>query len=265
MSVRAAALLCVAFAVHHETARSQPPTPITVEFSGGQFPLAPPTLDGTQSAEDQVAALKPILRGLPFKQFVRDSIVAPVRIQLRYLKDASGQRVGHDIHAAFVVHVTLDEFSPESFAKRMTGGKRGEDDFKVVELNDQMLRERGLSQDDQTLYRIADVELLEKVSVRGLFEFKSTRQGGQRRIDFEIIEDEINRWYSVREPSEGDTYTGLAGFLTATELVDTKAVLIEVRVLMHEPEGWFAGSNFLRSKLPLVLQESAREIRRSLK
>jgi hypothetical protein len=36
-------------------------------------------------------------------------------------------------------------------------------------------------------------------------------------------------------------------------------------MLMHEPTQWFSGSNFIRSKLPLAIQEGARSFRRSLR
>jgi len=42
-------------------------------------------------------------------------------------------------------------------------------------------------------------------------------------------------------------------------------LLIESRMVLHELPEWFSASNFVRSKLPLAIQEGARNLRRRLK
>ena len=41
-------------------------------------------------------------------------------------------------------------------------------------------------------------------------------------------------------------------------------MFIEYHVAFIEPEGWFHGTNLLRSKLPIVAQEMVRKFRRNL-
>ncbi len=43
------------------------------------------------------------------------------------------------------------------------------------------------------------------------------------------------------------------------------ALFFEMHVVIHEPEAWFGGPNLLRSKMPLVIQENVRNLRRRLK
>jgi hypothetical protein len=65
--------------------------------------------------------------------------------------------------------------------------------------------------------------------------------------------------------SEDHPYAGSAGYLFVTSLQDQpEASLLEGEVILHEAEDWFGGSNLLRSKLPLIIQESARKLRRGV-
>ena len=41
-------------------------------------------------------------------------------------------------------------------------------------------------------------------------------------------------------------------------------MLCEAHVVFHEPTDWFRGSNFLRSKTPLMVKENVDKLRRKL-
>ena len=48
------------------------------------------------------------------------------------------------------------------------------------------------------------------------------------------------------------------------DLRTSGAVLVEYHLVFEEPQGWFGGSNLLRSKLPLVCQDGVRKFRRRM-
>ncbi|MFO7901796.1 MAG: hypothetical protein R6U98_03985, partial [Pirellulaceae bacterium] len=68
-----------------------------------------------------------------------------------------------------------------------------------------------------------------------------------------------------RERGAPRPYQGYAGYLKITNLsVPKGALLFEAHAVFHEPEEWFRGSNFLRSKIPLMVKESINGLRRKL-
>lgn len=237
-----------------------------IRIGDDRFELQPPTLSGIESSQVELSAIRTATRGLPIEQFTRDSVVAPVRIQLRYLRASDGTKIGHDVHAMFVVHTQLDEFSPEDFADRLAGKRDEAQPINSKDVSASILQSLDLEADEETRFKLVEFDLLEKIRLSGLFEFRNSKSERQRQINFHVIDEHDNRWRSLMDENLSGNYRGLAGHLTATELAELDGVvLIELRLLMHEPQDWFAGSNFLRSKLPLVLQETARDIRRSLK
>lgn len=237
-----------------------------LQIGESNFKLAAPTLTGKESDTEKAASVLAAIRGLTLDQFARESIVAPVRIQLRYLRDAGGTKIGHDIHALFIVHTELEQFSPESFADRLSSKRDPSKRFIAKDPTEESLSSLGLTGDEKTKYKVATFDLMDKIRLTGLFELRTSEVDDQRRVDFRVVDEHFNRWHSTVDPSVNGEYQGLIGHLTMTRLgVDENQILVELRLLMREPSEWFAGSNFLRSKLPLVLQEMARDIRRSLR
>lgn len=250
-----------------------------VNISGVLFEMQDPTLQSGMSASEQTSRLKPILAGLSMRQFTRSSAVAPVRIKLKYIKDDSGKRVGHDIHLAFVAYAPIDEFSDDKLSRRMFGDEEtaADDDStgSSTEVSAQELESAGIKdQGERVRYQRFTFDLLDKVKLSGVIRAEHSESEKQRRIDLALDERFPNGWASLSddENATADTkaYSGGRAWIAVTELAKEftsgkDAVLIEARIAMHEPGGWFAGSNFLRSKLPLVLQESARNLRRGLK
>ena len=85
------------------------PTKDKVRFpSGDSFSLALPTLSVGQSDKQRMDQLTALAGGAGWKRFSRNSVVAPVAIDVKYLNGADGSRVGHSLHAAFVVHASLE-------------------------------------------------------------------------------------------------------------------------------------------------------------
>jgi hypothetical protein len=67
------------------------------------------------------------------------------------------------------------------------------------------------------------------------------------------------------DQTDSHPYEGAGGYMHVAKLSDPSgACLIETWMVLHEPTEWFRGSNLLRSKLPLMIQESVRKFRRHL-
>jgi hypothetical protein len=81
-----------------------------------------------------------------------------------------------------------------------------------------------------------------------------------------------NRWQSLtvddtgkRQTGPPEPYVGLGSYAKATRLAEPAgAIFMEYHVAFVEPQGWFHGTNLLRSKLPIVAQEMVRKFRRNL-
>ncbi|QDV87518.1 hypothetical protein TBK1r_65490 [Stieleria magnilauensis] len=244
-------------------------TPTTVQIAGQSVTLAEPTLGDESDADAQRRLITPLLRGLSFNQFARDSVVAPVRIYLRYITNEAGDRLGHDVHVVFIIHESLQTFSDQDIAQRLGGEVADETAETPAEVDDVSAETlQGLGINDagpQIRYRKLDFELLDKVRLTGLLRIAQRSSATQNRIDVSLVDRFDNRWQATDGREAGGEYSGFQGWLTATALAGMDAVFVEARFVMHEPEQWFAGSNYVRSKLPLVLQQAARDLRRRLK
>lgn len=258
-------------AVALPTARAAEPSHSDgIEFRIADQPvkLDPPLLTGNESAAEQEQLITANLRGLSFSQFARDSIVAPVRIDLNYIEDADGNRVGHKVHALFIVHASFSEFASDDFAQQTLGTKQEPSQSKSFQseaLTDEALSDLGINTLSTGIqYQRLTFDLLDKVRLAGVVRFHSTKTERQNRVDVSLVSAAENRWWRLQQPDEGGEYAGFRAWLTATRLASRDAVLIETRLAFHEPPPWFRGSNYLRSRLPLVLQEAARNLRRRL-
>lgn len=247
----------------------------SISIAGKETSLPVPTLLNAttglaKTGPEQSESLKSILSGLKLRQFVRDSAVAPVRIKLKYIKDDEGVRLGHEVHLAFVAHASIDDFSNEKLLANLFD-EDPVDESQSSEVNPQTLESLGISDASKTVrYRNVHFDLLDKVKLDGVVRVEQTEGQLWRRLDLVLDERFSNQWSKLDDDSNATAYAGFRAWIVVTqmakELVDgNEAVLIEARLALHEPEGWFSGSNFLRSKLPIALQEAARQLRRKLK
>ena len=256
------------------------PTKDKVRFpSGDSFSLALPTLSVGQSDKQRMDQLTALAGGAGWKRFSRNSVVAPVAIDVKYLNGADGSRVGHSLHAAFVVHASLEtlkdkDLMQQLFANESSSGKT--ESKSEGQVSDKVLIERGITKTENTSFANAEIALLKKVTVRGVLQVqKSESENGidfAFRLDkrFNDADQTSNAWSRIGKDKatlpDWTPYSGAAGYLVVRRLPELEsACLIECRVLLHEPKEWFNGSNLLRSKLPLMIQETARSFRRQFK
>ncbi|TWU07851.1 hypothetical protein [Stieleria varia] len=244
----------------------------TIEFSGRSFTLPPPTLNTQQSAKEQLDAMQSLVGKAKWKAFTRDSAVAPVEIDLDYLRDEADQRIGHSVHMAFLVHASFDSLRDQDVTSKITGGGAEKDRWTGRLLTEEEREKNNATlSDDETLVMFA-VPLLDKVELQGVI--RVARDESEDELTYRFHLDpgfdspsgiSPNGWKRIDADSDEMTvpYKGLAGYLSIQRLSEpAETCFVEARVLMHEPQEWFNGSNFLRSKLPLMMQEIARNFRR---
>ena len=127
-------------------------------------------------------------------------------------------------------------------------------------------------------YRTIQLPLLNQVTVRGTVRIAKREQPNGVQIfwhlDPRFANSEMfgNTWTKMERndlgkamPTMPASYAGCGGYLAITEIDGERhQILVESRMILHEPKEWFSGSNFLRAKLPPALQENARSFRRRL-
>ncbi|MCA9132764.1 MAG: hypothetical protein KDA45_06405 [Planctomycetales bacterium] len=245
--------------------------------------LPGPTLAQDQSPEQRNAALETLAGKQGWARFARNSIMAPVAVDIEALQDKQGNRWGHDIHTAFMVHADLQQFRQEDLLEQLLGPPPTLEDPStggIEALSAEELRAVGISlpADSNESYVYIELPLLNKIIVRGVLHLAQRERAGAYEVAWQLdprfsaVEKYAPRWHklernAVGRPTEGPAhpYLGLAGRVGVYQL-DTapSQLLVESRMLLREPEAWFAGSQFLRSKLPLSVQENARRLRRKL-
>ncbi len=261
-----------------------------IEFREGvTVKLPAPALAGELN-EVQLAKAKSQLSGNDgWERFTRDSIVAPVTIKLEYVTDAAGNRVGHNVYSAFVVHAKFESLDNKDFMQQIFGkapsSANAESDTadnadQVEELSSDELIAAGISvpaldtqADTKVTYSKVAFTLLDKIRLNGVLRVERTTRSGSTTIAwkldpaFESNDKWSGTWTRIDDfEHTPQPYQGWGGYLNVTRVGDSPEILVlESRMLLHEPEEWFNASNFVRSKLPLAIQESARNFRRRLK
>ncbi len=259
-------------------------TTIGIPFSNEtRVKLALPTLNENQSTAELKQAVEKLAGKQEWSRFARNSVSAPVTILIEPINGPDNNKLGLNVHNAFIVYAKLDALKNAELMAEIFGrpGKSAETKGVVTEeLSKELLQQAGFTEQSQSPASFAYIELplLNKVLVRGVIRIEKRELPGSIeffwRLDasFGRVEKYASRWTKLqRDPVgkliEGESfpYTGCGGFLGVYSIDrENDQLLVESRMLLKEPDEWFAGSNFLRSKLPPAMQENARNFRRKL-
>ncbi len=244
--------------------------------------LPKPSLQAGQDAAARKAILEDLAGGRGWKNFSRKSVMAPVAIDVKYIKDANGERIGHQAHSAFIVHAALESLKDEELMKQVFGEPEDvedAEDFVVEELKEEELESSGIDPvGENESYGTIQMPLLKRVIIRGVVHTERLLGDDSVIIVWEIdprfTSDDSGRntWALInrddlgnKQEGEQQPYQGAGGYMVVSRLTELPgACLVESHLVLHEPPEWFRGSNVLRSKLPILMQESARSFRRKL-
>lgn len=250
--------------------------------------LPVPLSIGQDATGDASESQKTIAGRFGWDRFTKPTVVAPVWLDVDAIKDADGAKLGHLVHFRFVIHRSLSDLGNRDLMSSIFGrGDSKEDakesDFKELSADD--LTDTG-STDFVALetrsYAFLKTPLMNRVLLQGVIEGETTDAAGVHVLAWRLVDtiptarkygstwrsiSKNNRGESVVGPAQG--YRGCGGYLAIQSLggLDdqlNKACLVEARLVIHEPSKWFGGSNYLRSKFSILIQEAVRKFRREL-
>lgn len=255
-----------------------------IEFTPGvSIKLPRPSLSPEVAQADRLAAAQALAGSAAWERFIGDSLNAPVTVDIAPIVGPQAERLGLSVHTAFVVHTTLERLSDRQameavFGKPQEGSQM--DGLVIQELSADQLQSHGMEQmsDGSTQFFYIELPLLNKVLVQGV-----ARVEAQQREDgveyYWQLDPRFNdqpqwatRWTRLERNAVGKlvhgetfAYAGCGGFWGAYQIgPEASPLVIESQLLLREPQQWFAGSHFLRSKIPSLMQENARTFRRKL-
>ena len=216
--------------------------------------------------------------------FSRKSIVSPFLLKISEGTAESGP-VTRRVDIYFIAHGSLDVLKQEDYLTRQLNLAGNSDQ------TDSSGKARLLTADDLRKRKIETItkpaaprwiavnsKLLGKVLIN--LTTQNIKSEGKDSILIASIADPRfkgdaefpNSWQSLttddtgkRQVGPAEPYAGLASYAKATRIADPPgAIFMEYHVVFIEPQGWFNGTNLLRSKLPIVAQEMVRRFRRNL-
>ena len=261
------------------------------------------SIDGSLVPPAQADKAYAEIAGRHGDRFSKDTVVAPISVNTDSIKSEAGERIGHFIDVAFVVHQTIEEIRQ---SEALEDFKRQDDPTQTIELSDdqnaddfEKNRTRALTDEELKSFEVdatdefetlgyLQLPILNQVVVRGV---ARTRRSvwSEEQADAPVIltwlidsrfrsdsptEDSIaNQWRPIERSATGEKYlgsprpyAGLGGYVAITPVPGTpEASLVQIRFVLHEPQDWFSGRNLLRSKLPILVQDRVRNLRRELK
>jgi hypothetical protein len=244
---------------------------------------APAMADGLDAAR-QRAVIENLPRRRPYNEMVRDAIVAPVATEIENLPAQGGDPLRR-IDVWYIVYGKLDQFFDEKLANSMADLGRGEKRDEANgggSLPNEVLKRYGIDARQEATIKEQFVYntgvLFDKVQVGATRHVVATR-GDESIIVTATIDPRFNNdpkygnfWCSVdnesRPPKLGERhlYTTSGSYTKITKLKEPPgAILVEHHYLTSEPYGWFRGAPLLSSKLPMVIQDSVRKLRRELR
>lgn len=237
--------------------------------------------------------LDTLARAGGIQRFIRDSVVAPIAIDMDSITNPDGQRIGHLLDVAFVVHAPIDLIEDSDTLQSLLGVSKDANDNEDAtdkeeageanKVTAEELSKLGITLDAESeSFGRVRFPLLDRVLITGVIHAETERRIEGTPNDFVTVAWQMdprfdNSWSPIERNDLGEevtgdakTYRGLGGLITATRIPadiagsDTDATVVQAKLVVHEPVDWFGGRNQLRSKLPLIIQDRVRDLRRKL-
>jgi hypothetical protein len=252
--------------------------------SGATMKLPPPTLPDGLSAADQQKILAQLADDRhPVEALLRKSVVAPFVLKITDDPSAAGQtsRACH-IDLWFVAYADLARVSDEKFVRQQfeaeTSADASNSSSQLVALSPADLTARHITTVADERIFAGTIDLFDRVRLTAAID------GRQSRTDESVVvaisvdprfsadAEFPNSWRNVTRGTgralqlgAAQPYQAAGGYMKASRLAQPSgALLIEYHLVFEEPQGWFRGSNLLRSKLPLLCQDGVRTFRRRM-
>jgi hypothetical protein len=239
-----------------------------------KFP-APAMPDGLDAAKQTEVITNLIGKDYSYQEFTRKSPVAPQILKLRNVMPCDPNAPARGVDVWFVAYGDLKALDNEKFLDRLLLAGRGEGKAVTITKDDLAKRKITIVDEKHEGFGVIEFDFLEKVRLKA-----TGRAFWSRTAESAVIAAEIdprfkddpqfpNQWQSlnklsgVQKVGQATAWSGAALYLKVTKLSEPAgAIFIEQHVVFAEPMGWFDGANLLRSKLPIVVQNQVRNIRK---
>jgi hypothetical protein len=241
-----------------------------------KFP--PPTMpDGLDAAKQKAIITNLIANDYTYAEFTRKSIVAPQLLKLRDVTPSDPKAPARGVDVWFVAYGDLNALDDDQFLDRLVNAGKGEGKGKGKALTKEDLAKRKITLGDEKRegYGHIEFDFLEKVHLKATGRAVWTKTDESVLVAAEIDPrfrgdaEFPNQWQPIIK--EGGTtklgpaadWSGAGFYLKITKLTEpVGALFVEQHIIFAEPTGWFNGANLLRSKLPLVVQNNVRTMRK---
>ena len=254
-----------------------------IEISGPALCKLPPPImaDGLDAAGQKRALAQASDEHHPIDALLRKSVVAPFVLKISDANLEAGEaKSTKRVNVFFVMYADLDKVSDEQFLKAQVESEikdnQSSQDTKFVILSAADLAARQITASPDERYFALDTNLFDRVRVMGTLHAHQTRTPESVLVAmvldprFEKDPKFPNAWRSLSRDEAGKLkigeshpYRGVGAYIKATRLIEPAgAIFVEAHVVFNEPSEWFGGSNFLRSKLPILSQDAVRNMRR---
>ncbi len=238
-----------------------------------KFPA--PTMPDGLTAEQQTAIIKKLIDGdYEFENFTRNSVVAPNLTKIRDLTVGDKKATARAVDVWFVLHGDFKLLDDDKFLDKVIGTNKGAGgkggDIKAADL---MKRNIPVPNGKNEGYGFVEFDFLDKVRLKATGHAYWSRGAesvvAAAEIDPRFAKDNDfpNEWRAITNDGgaklgEPNVWAGAGMYLKITKLKDPAgALFVEQHVIFDEPPGWFGGENLLRSKLPIAVQKSVRDMR----
>ncbi len=250
-----------------------------------QAPLPAPRMADGLDSKEQIAVIKRLIgEDIDFGVFADDSINAPqLLLPLRTVKGGDSQAPARQLDLYFIAHGNLKKLTEKSVLDRALGNDRNKAEGKELTAED--LKKHGITiapeNQKHEVYGYTTSNLMDRVEIHAVGHSywsetpESIVQAAEIDERFARSSPFPNQWRSAVKEGPGvkpvgpaHPYEGVGYYVKATRLKDPNlkgAIFLEVHLIFTEPVGWFEGTNQLTSKLPAVIQDTVRKLRRALK
>jgi len=246
---------------------------------GARHKFPAPTMPDGLTAAQQTAVIKKLIDGdYDYENFTRDSKVAPNLTKIRDLKVDDKKTGSRAVDVWFVLHGDFKKLDDDKFLDKLVGNTKGAGgrggDLKAADL---MKRNIPVPDGKKEGYGFVEFDFLDKVRLKATGHAYWSRGAesvvAAAEIDQRFAKDKEfpNEWRSISKDGgakvgDPNVWAGAAMYMKITKLQEPAgALFVEQHVVFDEPEGWFGGENLLRSKLPIAVQKSVRDMRGEFK
>lgn len=218
---------------------------------------------------------------------LRNTVVAPLILKIDDLPAVEGSDPLRRVDVWYVAYGKLEQFFEEELFAGLVELASGEKKSRLPVtrgvLKEEQLRQRSIqiadAPDRKERYCYGTFDLFDRVLLSTTRRVVATRQAESvlvaAVIDPRFTDDAKypNAWRAVEMDQQRNfklgkpqPYVASGSYTKVTRLHDPAgALLIEHHYLFAEPTGWFKGTNQLRAKLPLAVQDSVRKLRQQLR